>query len=219
MDSCSRAGRRSCSVWPASTSTVVEWNASGFRSPATYRNQEWFHLLEFEYDSSVSNSARFEPQPGGCASFFPFPLGGLIELPITLPQDHTLFGLSGTDRSRHMVDQLAADQRRERHGMRARPPRPRTRATSGWPRMKHTTPALLDALVDSEAWVPLPRDLARWWRARAMAPPEQIGSIEGISFGTAAPGFVWSRRDRATGSLSELRRACLGSAVRELLVP
>ena len=26
--------------------------------------------------------------------------------------------------------------------------------------------SLLDALVDSGAWIPLPRDLARWWRAR-----------------------------------------------------
>ena len=44
---------------------------------------------------------------------------------------------------------------------------------------------LLDALADSEAWIPLPRELARWWRTRATTPPEQIGSIEGISFGTA----------------------------------
>ncbi|MCE5253879.1 MAG: glycosyltransferase [Actinomycetia bacterium] len=161
-----------------------EWKASGFRSPATYRNQDWFHMLEFEYDSSVSNSARFEPQPGGCASFFPFPVGGLLELPITLPQDQTLLGLLGQTGPDTWLANLR--EVRDANGMACVLTHPDP--ANGY--IGHTKnaahyPGLLDALVDSGAWIPLPRDLARWWRARAAASPGQFGSIEGMSFGKA----------------------------------
>jgi hypothetical protein len=47
--------------------------------------------LPFEYDSSYPDTDPFEPQPGGCCSWLPYFNGPLVELPITLPQDHTLF--------------------------------------------------------------------------------------------------------------------------------
>jgi hypothetical protein len=43
------------------------------------------------YDTSFPDTDPFEPQAGGCCSIFPFFLGDLVELPITLVQDHTLF--------------------------------------------------------------------------------------------------------------------------------
>jgi glycosyltransferase involved in cell wall biosynthesis/peptidoglycan/xylan/chitin deacetylase (PgdA/CDA1 family) len=164
-----------------------KWKASGFRSPATYRNQGWFHMLEFEYDSSVSNTARFEPQPGGCASFFPFSVDGLIELPITLPQDHTLFGLLGETGPDTWLTNLR--EIRDANGMACVLAHPDpAQGYIGLARNAAHYASLLDALADSGAWIPLPRDLARWWRARATASPGQIGGIEGISFGTAALG-------------------------------
>ena len=47
---------------------------------------------------------------------------------------------------------------------------------------------LLDALAESDAWIPLPRDLARWWRSRATTPIGQMEGIEGMSFATAKRG-------------------------------
>ena len=67
------------------------WNAVGFRSPATQRVWEWMPLLGFDYDSSYPDTDPYEPQPGGCCSWLPYFNDGLVELPITLPQDYTLF--------------------------------------------------------------------------------------------------------------------------------
>ncbi len=74
-----------------------EWGAVGFRSPSMYRNLEMIGDLETEYDSSAFDSDPFEPQPDGVGTIFPFWVGnnsnrkGYVELPYTLPQDHTLF--------------------------------------------------------------------------------------------------------------------------------
>jgi len=67
------------------------WGARGFRSPSLLRNFEWLKELPFEYDSSFPDTDPYGPQPGGCLSTFPFFIGKIVELPITLPQDHTLF--------------------------------------------------------------------------------------------------------------------------------
>ncbi len=161
-----------------------EWRACGFRSPATYRNPDWFADLDFEYDSSFSNNARFEPQPGGCASFFPFRIGDLVELPITLPQDHTLFGLLGETSPATWLDSLR--QVRDGNGMACILGHPDpARGYVGMPQNAAHYAALLDELASSDAWIPLPRDLARWWRTRATTPSEQIEGVAGMSFGTA----------------------------------
>lgn len=161
-----------------------QWGASGFRSPATYRNQEWFHLLGFEYDSSVADSAPFEPQPGGCASLFPFPADGLVELPITLSQDHTLFGLLRQTGPEMWLTKLRRIE--DAHGMACvlTHPDPAT-GYVGLPENWACYRDLLDAIVGSGAWTPLPRDLARWWRTRAATPPARMESVEGASLATA----------------------------------
>ena len=69
------------------------WHAVGFRSPATQRQWEMMPQLGFEYDSSYSDTDPYEPQPGGCCSYLPYFNESLVELPITLPQDHTMFSI------------------------------------------------------------------------------------------------------------------------------
>ncbi len=68
-----------------------KWGASGFRSPSLLRNIEWMKILPFEYDSSFPDTDLYGPQPGGCLSIFPFFIDNIVELPVTMPQDHTLF--------------------------------------------------------------------------------------------------------------------------------
>lgn len=160
------------------------WEASGFRSPATYRNLEWFQLLEFEYDSSVADTAPLEPQPGGCGSFFPYLVGELIELPITLPQDHTLFGLLGQTSAGVWRDNLRRIRAANGMACLLTHPDPDT-GYIGMPQNEAHYVGLLDDLADSAAWCPLPRDLARWWRARAAVAPDRIGEVEGVTFGSA----------------------------------
>lgn len=161
-----------------------QWKAPGFRSPATYRNLAWFGMLGFEYDSSVSNSAPLEPQPGGCASFFPYGVEDLIELPITLPQDHTLFGLF--ERQDVSVWLSILDAVEAMNGMACvlTHPDPGVGYLGAPGNLDHYA-ALLDAVRDSDAWTPLPRELARWWRARATTSMEHIEALDGMAFGVA----------------------------------
>ncbi len=160
------------------------WGAAGFRSPATYRNHEWLPLLAFEYDSSFSNTAPCEPQPGGCGSFFPFPLGRMVELPITLPQDHTLFELleqTGADTWLTCLERI-----REANGMACVLTHPDPAAGyTGMAANEANYAQVLDAVAASDAWTALPRDLARWWRSRAEVSLESIAALEGASLGKA----------------------------------
>lgn len=65
----------------------------GFRAPSTLRRAEWIAALDFDFDSSFADTDPYEPQPGGTCSIFPFHLADMVELPYTLPQDHTLIHL------------------------------------------------------------------------------------------------------------------------------
>lgn len=68
-----------------------EFRAAGFRAGVMYRNQQWYDALDFEYDMSVPNTARLEPQRGGCCTVMPYFIGKLVELPLTTTQDYALF--------------------------------------------------------------------------------------------------------------------------------
>jgi hypothetical protein len=138
------------------------WHASGFRSPATLRDWERMQQLGFDYDSTYFDTSPFEPQPGGCCSWLPFMLGPMVELPTTLPQDHTLFEILGQIDADVWVEK--ARFLRERGGL---------ALVLSHPDYAHNT-HLLEAYrqlleefaEDATAWKPLPRELSQWWRRR-----------------------------------------------------
>ena len=74
-----------------------EWGAVGYSSPSTIRKLEWIAELDIAYDCSTFDTDPFEPQPQGNGTIFPFPLGTpsspakIVEIPYTLPQDHSLY--------------------------------------------------------------------------------------------------------------------------------
>lgn len=68
-----------------------EFAAKGFRAGIMYRDQACFDALDFEFEMSVPNSAKFEPQAGGCCSVMPYSVGHLLEIPLTTAQDYTVF--------------------------------------------------------------------------------------------------------------------------------
>ena len=76
---------------------LQEWNSTGFSSPSMHHNLGWMHLLKIKYSISTFDTDPFEPQPDGARTIFPFwvqgssDTNGYVELPYTLPQDHTLF--------------------------------------------------------------------------------------------------------------------------------
>jgi hypothetical protein len=138
------------------------WHAVGFRSPGTIRSWELMPLLGFDYDSSYSDTAPFEPQPGGCCSVLPFMIDDLVELPITLPQDHTLFELLGHRDGTVWVEKTRF--LRDRGAMALMLTHPDYIDN---PRLVAAYTEFLDEFADDDtAWRALPQEVSSWWRRR-----------------------------------------------------
>lgn len=135
------------------------WGALGFRSPATHRRWEWMGELPFQYDSSYPDTDPYEPIPGGCGSPWPFSIGPVLELPITVPQDHTLWAI--LERSALPVWQEKATWLRLAHGLINIIVHPDyLDDPTRW--QEYT--AFLDWLKQRpDIWVALPREVAEWW--------------------------------------------------------
>lgn len=139
------------------------WGAVGFRSPATHRQWELMRLLEFDYDSSYPDSDPFEPKGGGCCTWLPFFNGDLVELPITLVQDHTLFVI--LQRRDEGLWLEKANFLRDRGGMALLITHPDYMLDE---ERLGAYARFLDAYAeDPTVWRALPRDVAAWWRSRA----------------------------------------------------
>ncbi len=169
---------------PAMRAAAERWGAVGFRSPATQRHWELMPLMGFDYDSSYTDTDPYEPQPGGCCTYLPFVNDGLVELPISLPQDHTLFEILGHSDGALWVSK--ARELRDRHGMvlvLAHPDYARDdRMLGAWRQL------LAEFAGDETAWQALPREVARWWRDRADSRLRRDGdgwTVEGPAAGRA----------------------------------
>lgn len=147
------------------------WGAVGFRSPATLRDWKAMSLLRFDYDSTYFDTSPFEPQPGGCCTWLPYMIGDIVELPITLAQDHTLFEILGGS------DELWLDKARflrDRGGMALVLTHPDYAHNE---RLIRAYTRLLDEFAgDASAWRALPRDVSTWWRRRAASELRMVGS-------------------------------------------
>jgi peptidoglycan/xylan/chitin deacetylase (PgdA/CDA1 family) len=151
------------------------WKAVGFRSPATHRRWEWMPDLPFDYDSSYPDTDPFEPIPGGCGSPWPFHLGSLIELPITMPQDHTLWEV--LQRPALPIWRRKAQWLRNCSGLVNIIVHPDYLTTAA--RWREYADFLDDIRAATDLWIALPREIAQWWRQRA-AHREQVElAIEG----------------------------------------
>jgi peptidoglycan/xylan/chitin deacetylase (PgdA/CDA1 family) len=170
------------------------WGAVGFRSPATHRNAAWMPELGAEYDSSFPDTHPFDAQPDGCCSIFPYFLGDMVELPITLPQDHTLFELL-RERDiglwRRKVAYIV-----HRGGLVPVLVHPDYALTSE--RLRHYD-ELLTLLRARGGWHALPREVARWWRRRAELERRFAGGeIDARAAAEAGASIQWAtERDGA----------------------
>jgi peptidoglycan/xylan/chitin deacetylase (PgdA/CDA1 family) len=141
---------------------LAEWGAVGFRSPATHRNAEWMPELGCLYDTSFPDSDPFEPMGGGCCSILPFFLDDLVELPITLVQDHTLFEILRSETIEPWTSK--ADWIIENQGLVNVIIHPDYLDT---PRRLRMYEELLEYLAAQRGcWHALPREVAEWWRVR-----------------------------------------------------
>ena len=147
---------------PGMQQAFDRFNAAGFRAPMAHRNLDWIAKLEPKYDASCFDVDPFQAMPGGIGSIWPCIINGLVELPYTLPQDHTLF--VSLDKQTTDVWQNKFEFLRQRSGMALMLTHPDYLDTASrralyrdflkWLRDEH------------EFWHALPRDVARWWRFR-----------------------------------------------------
>jgi glycosyltransferase involved in cell wall biosynthesis len=143
-----------------------EFGASGFRSAILYRRQEWYDALQFSYDMSVPNVAHLDPQRGGCCTIMPYYVGNILELPVTMTQDYSIF---------HILDDRSIDLWKQQselimqnHGFMNFIVHPDYIIED---RERQTYEKLLSYLSqlrsERKVWIPLPREVDQWWRQRS----------------------------------------------------
>jgi hypothetical protein len=165
------------------------WGAVGFRSPATHRDWDVMSTLPFEYDSSSPDTDPFEPRAGGCCSWLPFFNGAVVELPITLPQDHTLFVILRARDGQSWIDK--AERIRARGGLALMITHPDY--VDAGPAVAAYEHLLRHFAADTGVWRAVPAEVAAWWRRRAASSLERDGEswrVVGAAAGEAAVSFT-----------------------------
>lgn len=145
---------------------VRKYHARGFRAGSMYRRQDWYAAFEFAYDMSVPNVAHLEPMRGGCCTVMPYFIGDILELPLTLSEDYSLF---------HILQEYSLDlwkrqlrTIREQNGLMSILVHPDYVIEK---RARGTYENLLSHLNELRAkehiWFALPGEIHDWWRARS----------------------------------------------------
>jgi hypothetical protein len=164
------------------------WQAVGFRAPATQRYWDRMPTLGFDYDSSYPDTDPYEPMSGGCCSWLPFFNQGMVELPITMPQDHTIFTILRIgDPVWH--EKVAALKRRG--GMVLLDTHPDYMLEDAPLRAYERLLAAYSR--DPAAWTALPREVSDWWRRRAATSLRWVDGSwrpSGPAAGEASIGFL-----------------------------
>lgn len=143
-----------------------KFGARGFRSALLHRNIDWLSALDFSYDMSVPNAAHLEPQRGGCCTVFPFFNGKMLELPVTMAQDYSLFHILNDYSIGVWKEQISLIQ--EKHGIMQMIVHPdyviENRAREVYTELLSYLSELRDR---GETWIALPGEAAAWWRLRS----------------------------------------------------
>jgi hypothetical protein len=142
------------------------FGARGFRSAALYRNYDWLTALTFEYDMSVPNVAHLDPQRGGCCTVLPYFIDHMLELPVTMTQDYSLF---------HILNQYSIDlwKRqieliRQKNGLISFITHPDYLINEAARSVYRNLLSYLAALREDErVWIATPGEVNDWWRHRA----------------------------------------------------
>lgn len=182
-----------------------KFKAAGFRSAMLHRRLDWYDALEFSYDMSVPNVAHLDPQRGGCCTIFPFFNGKLLELPVTMTQDYSLFHIL-QDYSLNLWKEQASLVM-QRHGLMNFIIHPDYIIEERECKVYEELLSYLKSLAEHEGlWIALPRDVDRWWRQRAQMSLIKTRSgweIEGEGRERARVAYATERNGRLVFSFHE----------------
>lgn len=143
---------------------ISDYEADGFRTPMVHRNLNWMQGLNVLYDASVFDVDPLQAMPGGVQTVWPFICGKFVELPYTLPQDHTILITLGETTDRIWREKLAWI--RSVHGMALMLTHPDYLDT---PASQNVYRSFLEHVRETGGYAAfLPREIAKWTR-------EQLG--------------------------------------------
>jgi hypothetical protein len=192
LESAEMVRRRS----PEMRAYAERWCARGFRSPATHRQWDLMPRLGFDYDSSYPDTDPFEPQAGGCCTWLPYFNRELVELPITLTQDHTLFVILRQRSPKMWIEK--ANYLKSRGGMALLITHPDYMLDST---SLGAYERFLDAFSGAAGlWRALPRDVSDWWRRRAestIVTDEDALRVVGPAAGEARIAMLGGTHDKS----------------------
>src|SRR6266404_1331039 len=151
-----------------------EYRAKGFRAAVLYRKPEWYDALDFSFDMSIPNVAHLDPQRGGCCTVMPYFIGDILELPVTIAQDYTLFHLLN-ERSIALW-KAQAELILNKCGLASFIVHPDYVIDS---KNRSVYTKLLDHLrtlrAEKQIWLELPAEVDYWWRVRSKMSVQKIG--------------------------------------------
>lgn len=147
--------------------SAARFRATGFRAPMVHRDLELIvEHLDFNYDASCFDVDPFQAMSGGVGSLWPFMIDNkIVELPYTMPQDHTLFtSLCQTDTE---TWEKKFDYLKRNCGMVMLLTHPDYMDTQA--RLNLYDRFLGSIREEGQGWFTLPSQLADWWREREKA--------------------------------------------------
>ena len=180
-----------------------KFGARGFRSAALYRNHDWLTALRFEYDMSVPNVAHLDPQRGGCCTVLPYFIDHMLELPVTMTQDYSLF---------HILNQYSIDlwKRqieliRQKNGLITFITHPDYLTNESARAVYRELLSYLSALRKGERlWIATPGEVNDWWRQRAQLRVVEEGTgwrIVGVGSERARIGYAEEQKGQLALSI------------------
>lgn len=154
---------------------IQQFGSTGFRAPMVHRNLNWLQALQVDYDASCFDADPFQAMPGGVGSVWPFVAGKFIELPYTLPQDHTLLVALGETSPRIWMDKL--ERLKQLAGMAMLITHPDYLDS---PQRLGVYRQFLEYLAgQTDTWNALPGSIATWWRRRDASSISPDGQLAG----------------------------------------
>ena len=143
-----------------------QYGMEGFRAGSMHRNQEWFNMLNFQYDMSVPTVSHLEPQKGGCCTVTPYFVDNVLELPLTTIQDHGMFYIL-SDRSidlwKQQIEMILAH-----HGLISFIVHPDYITRPAECEQYRELLEHIRSLRETRSiWIALPGEINRWWRERS----------------------------------------------------
>jgi hypothetical protein len=186
-----------------------------------YRRQEWYDALQFSYDMSVPNVAHLDPQRGGCCTVMPYFVNGLLELPVTMTQDYSLFHILN-DRSIDLWKQQS-ELIMEKHGFMNFIVHPDYITELEERKTYETLLSYLSQLrSERNVWIPLPREVDQWWRQRSQMRIVREGNgwrIEGSGHERAQLAYASERNGKIEYMIDSRSEVRSGLSEKRVLPP